>query len=88
MGVVRFTNEYSDNEIQKMSNILTLEKIGLSSDLICTFLNGNEVKKIDILNQQRLILLDDVHLKYQQVDCIDHLLYQLKKERGLQHGKN
>ena len=34
------------------------------------------VKKIDILNQQRLILLDDVHLKYQQVDCIDHLLYQ------------
>lgn len=52
------------------------------------FLDGNVVKKIDILNQQRLILLDDVHLKYQQVDCIDHLLYQLKKERGLQHGKN
>ena len=51
MGVIRFTNEYSDNEIQKMSDILTLEKIGLSSDLICMFLDVNVVKKIDILNQ-------------------------------------
>lgn len=38
--------------------------------------------QIRLLERHRRELLDAVHLEQKRIDCLDYLLYQMKKENG------
>lgn len=76
--------EYEDKDIRSLSMIITLKNVGLSNDLILKYIElskqGDIVnrEKIHILRQQRQKLLDEIHHKQKNLDCLDYLIYKLK----------
>ncbi len=72
--------EYSDKEIERLSLILSLKKIGLKKEKIGEYLKQNEIGRQQILTKQRQLILDDIHLQQKNLDVIDYLIYQLKNK--------
>jgi hypothetical protein len=69
---------------QEESMIQNLKDAGCASDLITRFMTCHEEKKtfeqLRILSKQREVLLDQVHDNQEKLDCLDYLMYKLKKE--------
>lgn len=43
--------------------------------------NGKAFDMLPILSRHRKILLDSVHVGQKQIDCLDYLIYTLKKQK-------
>lgn len=43
--------------------------------------NGKAVDMLPILSKHRKNLLDSVHTGQKQIDCLDYLIYSLKKQK-------
>jgi hypothetical protein len=67
--------------------IQNLKDAGCASDVIEVFMQSYEQNKtseqLNILKKQRCLLLDNVHKGEKMIDCLDYLLYKLKKEYAL-----
>lgn len=42
--------------------------------------NGTRAQQINLLKEQRAILLDNLHGSQNRLDCLDYLLYTMKKK--------
>ena len=78
-----FENISTNQDIQRLSLILSLEKVGLSLKQIQEYIN-HEQSRLNILKCQRNELLDMIHQEQENLEILDCLIYQLK---GGQHGK-
>lgn len=76
--------QYTNQDIQRLSLILSLEKVGLSLKQILEYIN-NEQKRLNILKYQRNHLLDVIHQNQKNLEILDCLIYHLKGEN--KHGK-
>ena len=80
INVVDGDINYSDDDIERLSMIISLKKIGLKKDMIADFINSkNKNNHLSILKKQRQIILDNIHLQQKNLDIIDFLIYQLTK---------
>jgi len=76
--------EYEDNDIRYLSMIITLKNVGLSNDSILKYIELSKQgdisnrERIYILKQQRQKLLDEIHHKQKNLDCLDYIIYELK----------
>lgn len=76
--------EYEDKDIERLSLILTLKKVGLSIDKIAQFIQldkeGDEskIKRMKILQCERQKVLHDIHVQQSNLESIDCMLYHLK----------
>ena len=76
--------EYQDQDIDKLSCILSLDKVGMDADTIQEYLNlerkGDTTKaqRKQLLRKQRDIMLNDLHDKQKCLDCLDFLIYELE----------
>lgn len=76
--------EYEDNDIRHLSMIITLKNTGISNDSISKYIELSKqddisnVERAHILKQQRQKLLDEIHHKQKNLDCLDYLIYGLK----------
>jgi DNA polymerase III delta subunit len=65
--------------------IQNLEDAGCESDTITAFVDdmkkGKTAESIKLLNRHRQSLLDILHSYQRQIDCLDYLIYQIKKQR-------
>lgn len=65
--------------------IQNLEDAGCDCDTIAAvlndFANGKTLCGIKRLEKHRQILLDDLHENQKQIDCLDYLVYQIKKDK-------
>lgn len=43
---------------------------------------GNRQEQLRLLSRHRISLLDTVHVSQQRIDCLDYLIYTLKKGGG------
>lgn len=83
---VNGVREYEDKDIRHLSMIITLKNAGLSNDLILKYIKLSKHddishrERIHILKQQRQKLLDEIHHKQKNLDCLDYLIYKLKKQ--------
>nr|WP_305147340.1 hypothetical protein [Butyricicoccus faecihominis] len=52
----------------------------------CAALAGEErtAEVLRILSRHRRTLLDTVHQREKQIDCLDYLVYKLKKEQSME----
>lgn len=81
---VNGAREYEDKDIIYLSMIITLKNVGLSNDSILKYIELlkqgeiTNIERIHILKQQRQKLLDEIHHKQKNLDCLDYLIYKIK----------
>lgn len=72
------------NQTPKDLLIRNLRDAGCDDDTIIKYLNhyknGNITNQIFILKKQRCLLLEQLHIIQKEIDCLDYLLYNIKKE--------
>lgn len=64
--------------------IQNLKDAGCDTDIISEFVedmkNGSMRSGFRLLESHRRFLLDEMHKEQKQIDCLDYLVYQLKKQ--------
>ena len=82
----RLSMEEKEKGRQSQARLLVqnLEDAGCTEEFIRRFLEsrkeGNRDKQKRLLAGQRCRLLDDVHENQKRLDCLDYLIYEIKKE--------
>lgn len=73
--------EYTENMDVVVRN---LEDAGCDKDTVAQFMElgktGKKQGQVNLLEKHRRTLLDKVHRREKQIDCLDYLLYQIRKE--------
>ncbi len=63
--------------------IQNLRDAGCSEQIICDFLEelhtGRRPQSICLLRKYRQQLLEDIHIRQKRIDCLDYLLYAMKR---------
>lgn len=70
---------YSDNDLELLSLMVTLDEIGFTAGEIMDYLNSD--KQLSMLNQRRDTLLRNIHSAELQLEKVDYLRYRLNEER-------
>lgn len=64
--------------------IQNLKDSGCGENMIETFVNNFNDKKfsdgLKLLEAHRRVLLDELHKEQKQIDCLDYLVYKMRKE--------
>lgn len=75
----------SQNKKEKEALLQNLQDAGCTQVIIEQYIKsynaGNTVSQISILARHRNNLLSRVHEEQNKLDCLDYLLFQLKKEK-------
>lgn len=78
--------KYDETDIERLSIIMTLHDIGFTNKEIEEYMNlviqGEKTiqERIKILNKKRDSKLDEIHFKEMQLNRIDYLRFEIKKE--------
>lgn len=72
---------YMENTTAVIQN---LKDAGCDEDTVNEFMELAKTRKklsqLKLLERHRIILLETVHKNEKQIDCLDYLVYQMKKE--------
>lgn len=77
--------EYEDKDIDGLSMIITLKNLGFDIESVLKFVELSKQgdttikERAVILKQQRCTLLDKIHEHQKNLDCLDYLIYKMKK---------
>ena len=76
--------QYDDQDIERMSMIMTLHDIGFNKvevgNYMRLFLEGKstEIQRLHMLNKRRSTTLDEIHLREMQLDWLDYLRHKIQ----------
>ncbi|MGN0619486.1 MAG: hypothetical protein ACI4J7_10760, partial [Ruminiclostridium sp.] len=79
--------EYNDSDIERISIIMTLRDIGFKKEDIKVYLLLEQIgvstlkERLEILEVKRSAILEEMHKKEKQLECLDYLRYKLKKSK-------
>ena len=79
--------QYDDQDIERMSMIMTLHDIGFDSseveEYMRLFLKKEDTaeQRMQMLNRQRGITLDEIHLREKQLERMDYLRFKIENGR-------
>ncbi|WP_125142363.1 hypothetical protein [Clostridium transplantifaecale] len=63
--------------------VQNLKDAGCSEEVVEEFIElaeaGEKQRQFKLLEKQRRTLLDNVHCREKQIDCLDYLVFQMKK---------
>lgn len=72
-----------DNYREQERMVLNMKDAGCSEDTIQRFLlcyQADDIKgELKVLSNHRQALLDELHKGQKEIDCLDYLVYQIKK---------
>ena len=72
--------------------IQNLEDAGCDKKTVEQFMEfgvtGERQRQLKLLESHRKILLEKVHEREKQIDCLDYLVYQMKKENRESYPQN
>ena len=77
--------QYDDQDIQRLSMIMTLHDIGFDNSEVESYMrlllegDSTEKERLDMLNKKRGATLDELHFKQKQLDRVDYLRYKIQK---------
>ena len=78
--------QYDDQDLERLSLILTLHDIGFTSEEVETYMRllleqrGTGKKRLRMLEQKRKAALDEIHFREKQLDRLDYLRFKMKKQ--------
>lgn len=84
--------QYDDEDIQRLSMIMTLHDIGFEHDEIANYMrlllqgDSTQADRMRILKQKRDKTLDEIHFQERRLDRLDYLRHQMRKQPS--PGKN
>ena len=76
---------YDENDIERLSTIMTLHDIGFTNDEVEKYmrllLKGKftEKERLKMLSEKRSGTLDEIHFKEKQLDRLDYLRFEIQK---------
>ena len=79
--------QYDDQDIERLSMIMTLHDAGFNSNEVETymrlFLAGDhtEPERMAMLNKRRGKTLEEIHFKVKQIAYMDYLRYEMRKSK-------
>lgn len=77
--------QYDDQDIQRLSMIMTLHDVGFDNSEVEAYMrlllegDSTEKERLDMLNKKRGVTLDELHFKQKQLDRVDYLRYKIQK---------
>ena len=77
--------QYDDQDIQRLSMIMTLHDVGFDNSEVESYMrlllegDSTEKERLDMLNKKRGVTLDELHFKQKQLDRVDYLRYKIQK---------
>ena len=77
--------QYDDQDLERLSMIMTLNDIGFDSQEIECYMklllsgDGTENERMKMLNKKRSLALDEIHFREKQLDRMDYLRYEIEK---------
>ena len=72
---------FDDEDMKKIALMMTLKRLGFSDEKIGCFMECPYCR-LTLLNQQRALLLDQLHDKQKLLDDIDYLIHDLKRKES------
>lgn len=83
--LISLKDEYSTEELEEMSMLCTLYDCGFTADKLKCYMDskeaGNCLRQLDLLNEQRYALLDEIHVKQKLLDKLDYIIYNIKNSK-------
>ncbi len=85
--------QYDDTDIERLSLIMTLHDIGFATDEIENYMKllvegkDSDAARLQMLNQKRSNMLDEIHLREKQLDRLNYLRYEIQKITKPNEGK-
>lgn len=79
--------QYDDQDIERLSMIMTLHDMGFSNSEVETYMrltlegNHTEPERMEMLNRRRWKTLDEIHFKEKQIAHMDYLRYEMQKSK-------
>lgn len=74
-----------NSESNENAIIQNLKDAGCNQDMITAFINDLKEGYIDdgmkLLTAHRRLLLEELHREQKQIDCLDYLVYKMKKTK-------
>lgn len=77
--------QYDDSDIERISTIMTLRDIGFKKEDIKAYMLLKQAgvstlkERLKILEVKRSAILDEMHKKEKQLECLDYLRYKINK---------
>ena len=77
--------QYDDQDIQRLSMIMTLHDVGFDNSEVESYMrlllegDSTEKERLDMLHKKRGVTLDEPHFKQKQLDRVDYLRYKIQK---------
>ena len=77
--------QYDEEDIQRLSTIMTLHDIGFTNDEVERYMRllleekDTGPERLRMLKQHRDSTLDEIHFKQKQLDRLDYLRYKIQK---------
>ena len=77
--------QYDEEDIQRLSMIMTLHDVGFEKEEVETYMKlllvgeSTQQERMRMLNEKRNGTLDEIHFKEKQLDRLDYLRFEIKK---------
>ena len=77
--------QYDDEDLERLSLIMTLHDIGFTSPEVETYMRlllegpGTEAIRLRMLNRKRESALDDIHIRERQLERLDYLRHEIQR---------
>lgn len=76
--------QYDDQDIERLSMIMTLHDIGFDKDEVENYMRlllegkSTEIQRLAMLNKRRSTTLDEIHFREMQLDRLDYLRHKIQ----------
>lgn len=79
--------QYDDEDLERLSTILTLHDIGFTTEEVETYMRllleqpNSDKKRLRMMEEKRNETLDEIHFHERQLQRLDYLRHELQKNR-------
>lgn len=81
--------QYDDEDLERLSTIMTLHDIGFTADEVETYMRllleqpDSDRQRLRMMEEKRNETLDEIHFHERQLQRLDYLRHEIQKEKGV-----
>ena len=83
------TWQYDDEDLERLSTIMTLHDIGFTAEEVETYMRllleqpDSDKKRLRMMEEKRKATLEEIHFHERQLQRLDYLRHEIQKEKGV-----
>lgn len=80
--------QYDDEDLQRLSTIMTLHDIGFTTEEVETYMRllleqpDSDAKRLRMMEERRKETLDEIHFRERQIQRLDYLRREIQKNKN------